>query len=327
MIFTSDAFAKTRYFQIEACYKLNLLHHYFKHGSLIMDLPEHVIEALNRGNKIEAIKRLREFRGMGLAEAKQAIETWQKTGAATSSSPGHGHPQTRSLPEDVVASLLAGNKIEAIKRLRKTQSLGLKDAKNTVEAWLAGQSDLAAVPGKGARRAPQPNLLLALAVIVTFAWMFIHLIDVAGAIIVLSHQNGYRQGIFSVEKLRYDTDGEGGRMWGFEGQVAGRHERYYAPSLADADTLEYAGLRRRFPPGTQLTVWYNPRVTKILFQGRSLGVLPFSENLAATEIARLQWWSVYCLLPFVLVLGFAARIKKRPQQPNAENGRPLVPGV
>ena len=38
------------------------------------DLPPQVMHALKAGRKVEAIKRLRESRGMGLAEAKDAVE-------------------------------------------------------------------------------------------------------------------------------------------------------------------------------------------------------------------------------------------------------------
>ena len=37
-------------------------------------LPPEVVDALRRGNKIEAIKRLRTATGLGLAEAKDRIE-------------------------------------------------------------------------------------------------------------------------------------------------------------------------------------------------------------------------------------------------------------
>jgi hypothetical protein len=36
--------------------------------------PESVAEALQKGNKIEAIKRLREQTGLGLKDAKEAVE-------------------------------------------------------------------------------------------------------------------------------------------------------------------------------------------------------------------------------------------------------------
>ncbi len=41
------------------------------------------------------------------------------------------------LPADVVEALSQGRKIEAIKRLRAVRSMGLKDAKDTVEAYVS----------------------------------------------------------------------------------------------------------------------------------------------------------------------------------------------
>jgi ribosomal L7/L12-like protein len=46
-------------------------------------LPPEVVEALRKGNKIEAIKRLREATGVGLAEAKGAVEHLQWHGSST----------------------------------------------------------------------------------------------------------------------------------------------------------------------------------------------------------------------------------------------------
>lgn len=48
------------------------------------ELPPEVIEALNAGHKIEAIKRLREARGLGLKEAKHIVD------AEMRKHPGHG---------------------------------------------------------------------------------------------------------------------------------------------------------------------------------------------------------------------------------------------
>lgn len=40
------------------------------------EMPHEVIEALERGRKIEAIKLLREGQGLGLKEAKEAVECY-----------------------------------------------------------------------------------------------------------------------------------------------------------------------------------------------------------------------------------------------------------
>lgn len=47
-----------------------------------------------------------------------------------------------TLPLDVVDALRAGRKIEAIKRLRDHRGLGLKEAKQTVEAYAKAHPDL-----------------------------------------------------------------------------------------------------------------------------------------------------------------------------------------
>ena len=45
-------------------------------GQRSADMPADVITALSRGQKIEAIKRLREARGIGLKEAKDAVDSY-----------------------------------------------------------------------------------------------------------------------------------------------------------------------------------------------------------------------------------------------------------
>ena len=52
-------------------------------------LSANVIEALRRGHKIEAIKLVREQTGMGLKEAKDAVDAYERTHPkAPASSPG-----------------------------------------------------------------------------------------------------------------------------------------------------------------------------------------------------------------------------------------------
>lgn len=45
-----------------------------------------------------------------------------------------------SLPTDVTAALVRGEKIEAIKLLRERSGIGLKEAKDAVEAWADRQA-------------------------------------------------------------------------------------------------------------------------------------------------------------------------------------------
>src|SRR5262245_60603400 len=91
-------------------------------------LPEDVRDALNRGDKIAAIRLLRERTGIGLAEAKAAVD------AGLISSPPEVRYQSDQLPAQVRAALVAGRKIEAIKLLREATGLGLKEAKDRIDA-------------------------------------------------------------------------------------------------------------------------------------------------------------------------------------------------
>lgn len=93
-------------------------------------LPADVLAALDRGQTIEAIKLLRTFTGLGLKEAKDAIDDY------LDGKPVSIHPETPASPlsSSVGDALQRGNKIEAIRLLREQTGLGLKEAKEAVEA-------------------------------------------------------------------------------------------------------------------------------------------------------------------------------------------------
>jgi ribosomal protein L7/L12 len=103
-------------------------------------LPPDVVDALAKGNKVEAIGLLREQTGLSLVEAKQAVER-------------HGGPSphplavgSTGLTESARSALARGNKIEAIKVLREETGLGLKEAKDAVDAAEAAMPGRAAGP-------------------------------------------------------------------------------------------------------------------------------------------------------------------------------------
>jgi ribosomal protein L7/L12 len=103
-------------------------------------LPAPVLDALQRGHLIGAIKLMRATGGLGLQEAKQALEAYQrsKSAPAARSAPTPEFPRAMpggTLPPTVVAALQAGNKIEAIRRMREQTGLGLKEAKDAVELF------------------------------------------------------------------------------------------------------------------------------------------------------------------------------------------------
>lgn len=107
---------------------------------------EEILAYARSGNLIAAIKVYRTATGVGLAEAKAAVEAMVAGGpdrlpSMPAQSPG-------SVPTERVRELLSkGNKIEAIKVFREATGAGLAEAKEQVEqiaqqagAGIAGKS-------------------------------------------------------------------------------------------------------------------------------------------------------------------------------------------
>jgi ribosomal protein L7/L12 len=121
------------------------------------------IQQLTRaGKKIEAIKLVREQTGLGLKEAKDAVEaidrgeTVELTLRATSTTHGVSGVDLDQINE----LLLQNKKIEAIKLYREQTGLGLKEAKDAVEAieatgWLSTPGDPAQVTKSTVYRPPR----------------------------------------------------------------------------------------------------------------------------------------------------------------------------
>ena len=105
-------------------------------------LPEYerttIAELLARGQKIEAIKRYRTLTGVGLKEAKDAVESWERAGSAPAIPTATPAPAPGGDIAEVHALARSGKKIEAIKRYRELTGVGLKEAKDAVERMEAG---------------------------------------------------------------------------------------------------------------------------------------------------------------------------------------------
>lgn len=112
------------------------------------DIEAEIMQLVRAGKKIEAIKELRELSGLDLKEARDAVEAlergetlsqlgveWQSGGAAI----GQAGSMVSSVDMSEITQLLkAGQKIEAIKRLRQATGLGLKESKDAIEALERG---------------------------------------------------------------------------------------------------------------------------------------------------------------------------------------------
>jgi ribosomal protein L7/L12 len=93
------------------------------------DPDRDILDLIETGRKIEAIKLAREHLGMGLAEARDFVE-----GLAGDASGAGSRPPDGDLFDDQIDSLLrAKKKIAAVKLYRDRANCQLKDAKDAVE--------------------------------------------------------------------------------------------------------------------------------------------------------------------------------------------------
>lgn len=97
-----------------------------------MTNDQDIYDLIRDGRTIEAIKRYRERYGVGLAEAKSAVEHMRDGQPATNDS----QALARREPGDLVSIkdlVLRGNKIQAIKLYREQTGVGLREAKAAIE--------------------------------------------------------------------------------------------------------------------------------------------------------------------------------------------------
>jgi ribosomal protein L7/L12 len=108
-------------------------------------LPPKVVEALNKGNLIEAIKLMRSVSGLGLAEAKSMVEQHLRAQAASMVKPG-----SAPVPPAVVEALKRGDSVAAVRLLRERTGAGLKEAKDALDA----SRHATAIQARGPRLSP-----------------------------------------------------------------------------------------------------------------------------------------------------------------------------
>jgi len=97
---------------------------------------QEIIVIARSGNKIEAIKQYRELTGVGLKEAKDAVEALM-AGRPVEITVKKG--DQISVGEDISELVRSGRKIDAIKLYREQTGLGLKESKEAIEAIEAAQ--------------------------------------------------------------------------------------------------------------------------------------------------------------------------------------------
>lgn len=105
-----------------------------------MPLPQAAIAALQRGDKLAAIRIVREATGLDLKRAALAVEAHGRRHLAASAGrdPAAGPLGGPQVAQRILDSLVAGKKIDAMQLLREHGGSDLKGALQTVEA-LFGQ--------------------------------------------------------------------------------------------------------------------------------------------------------------------------------------------
>ena len=126
---------------------------------MTQELPDSVVESIEAGNKIEAIKRLREASGMDLATAKAAVDGFSRADS----------PEEPSAA--VLSALAAGRKIDAIRLYREEHGVGLREARIRVESLQRKTTTHEIHQTSGGIRS-LVSILLAIAVLIAvYAWL------------------------------------------------------------------------------------------------------------------------------------------------------------
>ena len=132
-------------------------------------IPPDAQGAADRGNLIEAIKITREVTGLGLKEAKDAVDAYL-----------HGRQPAlppRDIPLSAIVSLQEGRLVDAVRLTREAGRLQLKEAYDAVNAYLdanpAAREQYRAARGTAGR---WPRRLLALSLLLLVAAIVLQMI-------------------------------------------------------------------------------------------------------------------------------------------------------
>ena len=140
-------------------------------------LPAQVVDALQRGSILDAIKLLRDSKGLGLNDAKEAVDHYLRghtvIGKTVRTTPSR-FPATP--PPEVVGALQQGSKIEAIRLMRERTGLGLKEAKDAVDAYQAQTQLMQGTGSPGEVPRTNGTIWWVIGAIVV-AWALYHLVD------------------------------------------------------------------------------------------------------------------------------------------------------
>jgi ribosomal protein L7/L12 len=102
--------------------------------NLTSEQVQQIRRLIKAGNKIEAIKQFRNITDVGLAEAMAAVNALEAGTPITAAVRGGAPKDLKQAEQAALAAIREGNMIEAIKRYRLHSKIGLKEAKDAVDA-------------------------------------------------------------------------------------------------------------------------------------------------------------------------------------------------
>lgn len=102
-------------------------------------LPREAIDAVARGDTLEAIRRVRAATGAGLQEAKLAVDAWRGSGSHATG----GDTDDSHLPPELANPLARGELAEATRQVREAYAGNIDGARARLQA-LRGRSPVAA---------------------------------------------------------------------------------------------------------------------------------------------------------------------------------------
>ena len=122
-----------------------------------------IAELARSGRKIEAIKRYRERHGTDLRQSAEGVEALE---AGLPPTPPQARPDAGLFSEQIDHCIREGKAIEAIRLYREVHGVGLKEAKNALDARAR---ELGAVSRSGCLALPAGLLTLVIALAVLLA--------------------------------------------------------------------------------------------------------------------------------------------------------------
>jgi ribosomal protein L7/L12 len=97
-------------------------------------LRDEVLDLLSQGQKIAAVKLYRDQTGSSLADAKAAVEAWERGDTSVASSPHAERAEPNNeLEQEIVAILGRESLVKAVKHYRERTGAGLKASKEAVQ--------------------------------------------------------------------------------------------------------------------------------------------------------------------------------------------------